>query len=449
MTDRADENVTFSGRDDVSNLPAEGTLSRAAELRELDMAHVLHPHATVGRSPEPFIVDSAAGAVLRDVHGREYIDGTCGLWQCAVGHGRAELAEVAANQMRTLEFYASFWHFSNPPAIQLAKRLTEIAPSGLDTVFFTNGGSEGNETAVKLARLAWHAQGQPERTVILSRQGAYHGVGSASLAATGLPAFQHGFGPLTPGFVHLGKPHTKGLGVGAVDVLIAELEHTIAETGPERIAAFIGEPLLGVGGMVPPPPGYWRRVQQVLRKHGILLIVDEIVTAFGRLGHWFGCERYDIVPDIVVTAKGLSSGYVPMGAVLIGDTVTGMLDGTPFRHGFTYNGHPVGAAVSLANLDLIASEGLLERARTLGATILDELRTLEREVPVVEVRGEGMAFGVELDLDDATPVAEAAQAAGVLVRAAGPTIVMSPPLVLTDEQADVLVAAVTKAVRSL
>lgn len=423
--------------------------NRADRLRKLDRAHVLHPHATVGRAPEPVIIQSARGALLRDIDGREYIDGTCGLWQCAVGHGRPELAEVAAKQMRELEFYASFWHFSNPPAIELAARLAEISPAGLDTVFFTNGGSEGNETAVKLARLAWHAQDQPERTVILSRQGAYHGVGSASLAATGLPAFQHGFGPLTPGFVHLSKPHGKRIGADSVDVLIAELEQTIGDVGAERIAAFIGEPLLGVGGMVPPPPGYWERVQQVLRRHGILLIVDEIVTAFGRLGHWFGSEHYDIEPDIAVTAKGLSSGYVPMGAVLIGNRVMSMLDGTPFRHGFTYNGHPVGAAVSLANLDLIESEGLLGRARTLGARMLDGLRRLSDDPNVFEVRGAGMAFGVELTIEDATPVADAARDQGVLVRAAGPTIVMSPPLVLSDSQADALVDGVTKAVRSL
>ncbi|MGH3450439.1 MAG: aspartate aminotransferase family protein [Haloechinothrix sp.] len=423
--------------------------SRAAQLRTLDHAHVLHPHATVGRAPEPFIIESAQGALLRDIDGRSYIDGTCGLWQCAVGHGRPELAEVAAKQMRELEFYASFWNFSNPPAIELAARLAEISPAGLDTVFFTNGGSEGNETAVKLARLAWHAKGQSERTVILSRQGAYHGVGSASLAATGLPAFHQGFGPLTPGFVHLSKPHGKRIGPDSVDVLIAELEQTIEEVGAERIAAFIGEPLLGVGGMVPPPPGYWERVQQVLRRHGLLLIVDEIVTAFGRLGYWFGSEYYGIEPDIAVTAKGLSSGYVPMGAVLIGDRVMSMLDGTPFRHGFTYNGHPVGAAVSLANVDLIESEGLLERARTVGSRILDGLNQLSDDANVFEVRGAGMAFGVELAMNDATPVADAARDHGVLVRASGPTIVMSPPLVITESQADALVDGVTRAVRSL
>lgn len=423
--------------------------TRAEALRRIDRAHVLHPHATVGRPPEPLIVERARGARLWDVEGREYLDGTCGLWQCLVGHGRPELAEVAARQMERLEFYASFWHFSNPPAIELAERLVQLSPPGLDTVFFTNGGSEGNESAIKLARLAWHAQGRPERTVVLSRQGAYHGVASAALAATGLPAFHQGFGPLTPGFVHLTKPHGARLGADAVDVLVAELEQTIAEIGADRIAAFIGEPLLGVGGMVPPPPGYWERVQEVLRRHDILLVVDEVVTAFGRIGHWFGCEYYGIDPDIVVTAKGLSSGYVPMGAVLVGSRVRQLLDGAPFRHGFTYNGHPVGAAVSLANLDLIEKEGLLERATVVGGRILDGLRAVADEPHVFEVRGVGMTFGVELEMADATPVADAARELGVLVRASGPTIVMSPPLVIEEAQADRLVEVVTAAVRSV
>ncbi|MGH3628930.1 MAG: aspartate aminotransferase family protein [Sciscionella sp.] len=422
--------------------------NRIAELTRLDQAHVLHPHATVGRPPDPLVLVRGEGARVWDATGCEYIDGTCGLWQCPVGHGRRELAEVAARQMEQLEFYASFWNISNPPAIELAARLASLAPAECRTVFFTNGGSEGNETAVKLARLAWHAKGQPERTVILSRQGAYHGVGSASLAATGLPAFHEGFGPLNPGFVHLTKPHGKRIGPGAVDVLVGELERTIGEIGADKIGAFIGEPIMGVGGMVPPPEGYWPRVQKVLRRHGILLIADEIVTAFGRIGHWFGCEYFGIEPDIVVTAKGLSSGYVPMGAVLIGPRITGMLDGTPFRHGFTYNGHAVGAAVSLANLDIIEKEGLLDRATTVGRRILEGLRTLDDAPGVFEVRGVGMAFGLELDTHDVTPVVDAIRERGVLVRGSGPNIVMSPPLVITDEDADRLVDAVTTAVRS-
>jgi PLP-dependent transaminase len=419
-----------------TNAPAERAMT-PEELGRLDMAHVLHPHGTVGRPTAPLVIDRAQGALLWDVHGKEYIDGTCGLWQCAVGHGRRELAEVAAAQIERLEFYPSFWDLSNEPAIRLAHRLAGIAPAGLETVFFTNGGSEGTETAIKLARLAHHAQGQPDRTVILSRGGAYHGVAGASLAATGIPPLKQGFGPLVPGFVHLTSPHALALGPDATDMLVEELERTIAEIGPERVAAFIGEPVLGVGGMIPPPEGYWPRVQSVLRRHGILLVLDEVVTAFGRTGHWFGAERFGIEPDIVVTAKALTSGYVPMGAVLIGGRVTSMLEGTPFRHGFTYNGHPVGAAVALANLEIIDREGLLERAVVVGERMLSGLKRLEGLPAVREVRGVGLMLGVEIvDGTDAAPVASGAREQGVIVRATGQKIVLSPPLVITEEQAD-------------
>jgi putrescine aminotransferase len=403
-----------------------------AELARLDVAHVIHPHATIGAAKEPVVIARGSGALLWDVDGKQYVDGTCGLWQCAVGHGRAELAEAAAEQIRRLEFYASFWDLSNEPAIRLAARLAELAPPGLDHVFFTNGGSEGIETAIKLVRRAWHAQGQHERTVILSRGSAYHGVGSASLAATGIPPLKEGFDPLPPGFVHLATP------TGDVDALIAELERTIEEIGADRIAAFVGEPVLGVGGMIPPPDGYWKRLQAALRPHGILLVVDEVVTAYGRTGHWFASERYGIDPDVIVTAKALTSGYIPMGAVLVGDRVLELLEGTAFRHGFTYNGHPVGAAVALANLDIIERERLLDRARELGAYMLDRLRPLAELPAVKEVRGVGMMFGVELAGGDAAQIERGARDRGAIVRATGQKIVLSPPLVIEREQLDIL-----------
>jgi len=405
-------------------------------LYELDRAHVIHPHAVVGRPEDPIVWARGDGARLWDVEGNEYIDGTCGLWQCAVGHGRAELAEAAAVQMRRLEFYASFWDFSNEPSIRLAAKLAELSPAGLDHVFFTNGGSEGVETAVKLVRLAWHAQGRPERNVVISRKAAYHGVGAASLAATGIPALKEGFGPLAPGFVHLSTPTRSA----DTDALVAELEQTIDEVGAERIAAMIGEPVLGVGGMIPPPEGYWPRVQAVLRAHGILLVLDEIVTAYGRTGHWFAAERYGLDADAIVTAKALTSGYVPMGAVLVHDRLVRMLEGTQFRHGFTYNGHAVGAAVALANLAIVEREGLLDRAVAVGERMLARLEPAEKLDAVAEVRGVGAMLGVELVPDrDAGPVALAARRKGVIVRASGQKIVMSPPLVITDEQADTIV----------
>ena len=402
-------------------------------LAELDRAHVLHPHAVVGSPSAPVIWARGKGALLWDVDGREYVDGTCGLWQCAVGHGREELARVAAEQMAKLEFYASFWNFANEPSIRLAARLAAISPAGLDHVFFTNGGSEGIETAIKLVRLARYAQGETERTLILSRKAAYHGVGSASLAATGIPPLKEGFGPLAPGFVHLSTPTS---GSTAAD-LATELRGAIAEHGAHRIAAFIGEPVMGVGGMIPPPEGYWPAVQEVLREHGILLVLDEVVTAYGRAGRWFGAQRYDLDADVIVTAKALTSGYIPMGAVLVHDRVLEMLDGTAFRHGFTYNGHPVGAAVALANLDIIEREGLIERAARVGARMLERLKPVEGLECVGEVRGVGLMLGVELaGCRDAAPVAAGALEQGVVVRASGQKIVLSPPFVIEEEQAD-------------
>jgi PLP-dependent transaminase len=448
MSGRGDDPISQASR--KANVPKGGS-GEAEELAKLDMAHILHPHAIVGSPPTPLIIAQGEGALVWDTDGKEYVDGTCGLWQCAVGHGRQELADVAAEQMRRLEFYPSFWDLSNEPAVRLAARLTGLAPEGLNTVFYTNGGSEGVETAIKLVRLAWHAQAQPERTTILSRSSAYHGVASASLAATGIAALKEGFDPLPPGFVHLTAPNAYALGSGATDFLIDELERTIDRIGADRIAAFIGEPVMGVGGMIPPPEDYWTRVETVLQRHGILLILDEVVTAFGRTGHWFASERYGITrPDVTVTAKALTSGYFPMGAVLISDRILQMLDGTPFRHGFTYNGHPVGAAVALANLDIIEREHLLDRARDLGAYLLDRLRPLEALAAVGEVRGVGLMLGVELaEGYDAAPVAAGTRQAGVIVRATGQKIVMSPPLVVERDQLDRLADVLSGELRKL
>jgi PLP-dependent transaminase len=335
--------------------------------------------------------------------------------------------------MRQLEFYASFWDFANEPSIRLAHRLASISPTGLDRVFFTNGGSEGIETAIKLVRLAWYAQGSTERNVILSRHSAYHGVGSASLAATGIPPLKEGFDPLPPGFVHLSTPTLRS----DPEELVAELERTIGDVGAERIAAFIGEPVMGVGGMIPPPDGYWPRVEEVLRAHGILLVLDEVVTAYGRTGEWFAAQRYGLDPDVIVTAKALTSGYVPMGAVLVHDRVVDLLAGTQFRHGFTYNGHPVGAAVALANLDIIEREGLIARAAATGERMLARLKEAESAAAVKEVRGVGLMLGVELaDGHDSPPIARAALERGVVVRASGQKIVLSPPFVIEQQQAD-------------
>lgn len=418
-------------------------------LTDLDMAHIIHPHAVVGEPTPPLLITRGQGAVIWDSTGKEYIDGTCGLWQCAVGHGRKELADAAAKQIAEIEFYPSFWDLSNEPAITLAARLVKLSPQDLNHVFFTSGGSEGVETAIKLVRRAWHAEGKKDRNIILTRHSAYHGMGSASLAATGLAPLKEGFDPLTPGFVHLTTPNEQVLGPDATGRLIQELETTIADIGADRIAAFIGEPVMGVGGMIPPPKGYWPRVQEVLRRHGILLIADEVVTGYGRTGQWFGVQTYDIRPDLIVTAKALTSGYIPMGAVLIGDRVIDMLRGTPFRHGFTYNGHPVGAAVALVNLDIMERERLIDRVNELGPYMLERLQTLLGRPAVTHVAGVGLMFGIQTTAADTSPVAKAARDAGVIVRAAGSRIVLSPPFVIERDQIDRIAAVLDSTLERL
>ena len=412
-----------------------------SELADLDRRHVIHPHAVVGAPRPPLVFVRGEGALLWDAEGNEYVDGTCGLWVCPVGHGRRELAHAAARQMQELEYYASFWDFANEPSIRLAARLAELSPPGLDRVFFTNGGSEGTETALKLARLSWYAQGQPERTIVLTRKLAYHGVSYGSLGATGIPPLREGFGPLPGEFEFLTAPFPyRGT---TTEELVSELERTIDRLGAEHIAAFIGEPVIGVGGMIPPHDDYWPRVQAVLRAHGILFILDEVVTAFGRTGTWFAAEHWGgLEPDLLVTAKGLTSGYFPLGAVLVGERVAAMLDGQAFRHGFTYNGHPTGCAVALENLRIIEREGLLARASELGGHLLSRLEPLAALPTVGEARGFGLMAGLELLVEDAAELSDRIRGAGVIVRATGQKIVLSPPLTIRraelDRIADVL-----------
>jgi adenosylmethionine-8-amino-7-oxononanoate aminotransferase len=424
--------------------------SRASDdLAERDKRFILHPHQVVGAPQDPLIVARGRGARIWDVEGREYVDGTCGLWQCAVGHGRPELARVAASQLEQLEFYASFWDLSNPPAIELAERLVDLAPAGIEKVYFTSGGSEGNATAIKLARLAWSSVGQDGRDVILARKRAYHGMGGLSGAATDLPMVKEGIGPLPPQFVHLTTPHERHLGDDAVAVLIDELEQTIERIGARRVAALIGEPVMGVGGMIPPPDGYWPAVEAVLRRRGILLILDEVVTAFGRLGSWFAADYYGVKPDMIVTAKGLTSGYIPMGAVLLGARVLELLDGAAFRHGFTYNGHPAAAAVALKNLEIIEDERLAEHAIEIGGYMLERLRPLEENKNVAEIRGVGLMIGIELAHGDATVIAARARQRGIIVRANQMNLVLSPPLVIEQDEADKIIDTLTEEIEGM
>lgn len=425
------------------------------QLAHDDQRLILHPLLS-DEVQDRVVIVSGKGCRLTDAAGREYLDATGGLWLAQVGHGRAELAEKAADQMRRIEYFTSFWEFTNEPAIRLAERLVSIAPDGITRAYFTSGGSEGDDAAIKMARLYFHRRGQPERTWILSRNGAYHGSAYGGGSATGLDVYREGFGPLLPNVDHLTPPwpyrNELFAGRDPTDFLIDELEATIDRIGPDRVAAFIGEPVMGVAGMLVPPADYWPRVQTVLRRYGILLILDEVVTAFGRTGEWFAAQRYGLEPDIIVTAKGISSGYVPLGANLITDEVAATLASCGgFPHGYTYNGHPTACAVGLANLDIIERESLLDAARTVGGYLLGRLRELEEIDVVGEVRGVGMMFGIELVSDRVarTPLPSPPvplpdvlrRETGVIVRNCAHSIVLSPPLVLTHSEADRIVDA--------
>jgi len=430
-----------------SGISAREGAASTAELQRLDRAHLVHPHQVIGHPLDPIVMTRGKGALLWDSDGREYIDGTCGLWQCAVGHGRQELVRAASEQMGELAFYSSFWDYSNKPAIELGARLAALTGDRLGHVHFTSGGSEGNEVAVKLARLAWERAGSPERDVILSRHGAYHGSGAgASLAATGIPPLREGFGPIAPGFEYLRRPQAGDPENGDVDLLVAYLEAAIERIGAEKIAAFIGEPIMGVSGVIVPPEGYWPRVQEVLRRHDILLIFDEVITAFGRLGHWFAAERFDVEPDMIVTAKAITSGYFPFGAVLIGDRPMELLDGQLLRHGFTYNAHPVGAAVATANLDLIESEGLLDRVTETGARLGELLHDLAQFDAVAEVRGEGLMWALELVDGDAVALATEVRERGAIVRGMERRITLSPPFTIAPLEIERLIEAIAGAI---
>ncbi|MER6662922.1 aspartate aminotransferase family protein [Amycolatopsis japonica] len=434
----------------------------AAALEALDRRHLIHPHQRDSRSARHVIV-RGEGCLVWDAHGTELLDATGGAnWLCQVGHGRREIADAAAEQLARLEYFTSFDVYSNDKSILLAARLAELAPAGLDRVFFTNGGSEGVDTAIKAARLYHHRRGEPERTWLLARRMGYHGATYGSGTATGFDGMQHAVGPNLPHVEKLTPPHPYRAefydGQDPADFLVAELRQTIERIGAHRIAAMIGEPVMAGGGVITPPPDYWPRVREVLDEHGILLIADEVVTAFGRTGSWFDSERRGMRPDLVVTAKGLTSGYVPLGAVLLGGRIADALtEGDGFFHGHTYFGHAVACAVGLANLDLIERECLLVNATRIGDWFRDGLAAAA-DLPVVgDVRVEGATAGIELvaDRDAREPImaadvaAEIREAHQVVVRDYGNTIVLSPPLVLEEEQAARTTRAVTEVLSRL
>jgi len=351
------------------------------------------------------VIVSGEGCYVKDDRGNEYLDGLAGLFTTQVGHGRTELAEVAARQMKELGFFPN-WSMHHPRSLELAAKISEIAPGDLNSTFFVSSGSEAVETAIKLARQFHKANGEPGRYKIISRNVAYHGTTMGALSVTGLPSFKAPFEPLPGGFFHV--RNTQQDPEGAADAI----EEMIEAEGPELVAAVFLEPVQNAGGCLVPPEGYWRRVREICDEHGVLLVSDAVICAFGRLGTWFGVERLDggeVVPDLTTFAKGVTSGYLPMGGAVASDRVSKVLrEAAPmFMHGSTFGGHPVSAAVALENIRIIEREGLLENVRALEGHFGEELRRMAEGHPIVrEVRGMGFFWAVEVKPEkaDGTPL---------------------------------------------
>jgi len=430
-----------------------------------DIAYLVHPYTDIREHEKigPLVIERGQGIYVYDDQGKEYIEGLAGLWSVAVGFGEDRLVRAATEQLKKLPFYHIFVHKSHGPAIDLSERLVAMTPDRLRHVSFTNSGSEANDTAVKLVWYYNNARGRPAKKKIIGRNRGYHGITVAAASLTGLPNNHRSFDVPLPGFLHVTCPHHYRLAKpdeseqAFATRLAAELEEVILREGPETVAAFIGEPVMAAGGVIVPPAGYWTKVQEVCRKHDILIIADEVITGFGRLGQPFGSNVFGIDPDIMVLSKQITSSYQPLSAVLFSEDIyQHIADETArigtFGHGFTASGHPVAAAVALENIKIIEEDRLVENSQAMGTLLHDLLRGFADHPLVGEIRGLGLIAGVELVADRRTKRAfeptgavgaaffRHAQAHGLIIRAIGDTIALSPPLIIKPNQVKELVA---------
>ncbi len=406
------------------------------------------------------IITKASGVYLWDSEGHKILDAMAGLWCVNLGYGREELVEAATRQMRELPYYNLFFQTAHPPAVALAKAIADIAPAGMNHVFFTGSGSEANDTVLRMVRHYWAIKGQPAKKVVIGRWNGYHGSTIAGASLGGMKAMhEQGDGPI-PGIEHIDQPYWFGEGGDMspeeFGVRIADqLEQKILEVGEDKVAAFIAEPIQGAGGVIIPPESYWPRVKEILARYDILFIADEVICGFGRTGEWFGSDYYGLEPDLMPIAKGLTSGYIPMGGVVVRDEVVHTLnEGGEFYHGFTYSGHPVAAAVALENIRILREEKIVERVKTKTAPYLQSRWQELLEHPLVgEARGVGLLGALELVKNKKTRERFADPGVGMLcrehcfrnglvMRAVGDTMIISPPLVIGEEQIDELVGKV-------
>jgi len=443
--------------------------SDLATLRQLDRAHHLHPftdHRGM-HARGTHVIREARGSIVVDAEGRELIDGLAGLWCVHVGHGRDEIREAVSAQMRAVAFYPSFFDTTTEPTIRLAARLAELAPARLRHAFFSNSGSEANETALKLIRAYWKLRGRAGKKKILARTYAYHGVTLATTSLTGLPTCTEPFDLPLPGLVvQVPGPYATGSGKNLEEYAAWCLDETaraIEREGAETIAAMFVEPVQGAGGVIVPPEGHLAKLRELCRRHEILFVADEVITGFGRLGAWFASRLWELDPDVLTMAKGITSGYVPLGATMVSEEIAATLaEGGYLAHGFTYTGHPVACAAALANLGILERERLVERVRDdVGPRFQAALRALEAHPAVAETRGVGLIGALELRRPRSGPHADAApqtlglaahrlaREEGAIVRGIRDAVGLAPPLVITHDELDRLFAALTRALDRL
>jgi putrescine aminotransferase len=435
------------------------------ELQRLDAAHHMHPFTTGDDLAKKGarVITRAKGSTLTDSDGNDILDGMAGLWCVNIGYGRDELAEVAARQMRELPYYNTFFQTTHVPVIALAERLAELAPGDLNHVFFSNSGSEANDTNIRIVRTYWQEKGQPEKTVIISRKNAYHGSSVASSALGGM-AGMHAQSGMIPDIHHIDQPNwwSEGGDMSPEDFGLEraqQLEKAILELGENRVAAFIAEPIQGAGGVIVPPSTYWPEIQRICDKYEILLIADEVICGFGRTGNWFGSQTMGIKPDMMTVAKGLSSGYAPISASIVNEDIAAVLGACEFNHGYTYSGHPVAAAVALENLRILDEEGIVTHAANeLAPYLKEKFESLGDHPMVGEVKVVGMMGSLALTPDKTTRAKFAADvgtvgfmvrercfANNLIMRHVGDRMVISPPLVITKAEIDMLSARARKA----
>lgn len=429
---------------------------------EKDKAHFLHPLHHPSAHQAPLVFESGHGIWLRTMDGKEVIDGLAGLWNVLLGHGNTALAEVAQQQMSTLAYCSSYVGSSNLPAIELADRLAGLAYPSLNTTFFTSGGAESNESAFKTVRYYWRRLGKPDKTKVIARQHGYHGITLAAMSATGMSVYWPMFEPRVPGFVHIPAPYPfrfpadrirPGETVG--QAAARTLEEAILAEGPETVGAFIAEPVQGAGGVIVPPDDYFPAVRAICDRYDVLFIADEVITGFGRTGEWFALNRYGVQPDIMSFAKGITSGYLPLGGIQISDAIREVIMNAPpserWMHAYTYSGHPTCTAVGLKNLELLQQLNLADNAKVMGRRLLDGLQGLAAEFEIIgDARGLGLMAALEFaDPQTKAPaqigekVRKACLERGLFTRLIGSDILaFAPPLIITAEEIDLVLQIV-------